>query len=132
MCPLCEQEAETTFHILWQCISARDVCGSGSVIFQKSYYSELDFLHVTEDMIIKCTTLEFQHFVGVARRLWIRRNNFIHDGSFLHPTTVLQQVKKGIEDFQLAQPDKPHGTLAPGLNIIPKWKAPPQDWYKVN
>jgi hypothetical protein len=112
LCPLCKQEVETTFHILWQCISARDVWGSGSVIFQKSCYSKPDFLHVTEDMITKCTTLEFQQFVGVARRLWLRRNTFIHDGSFLHPTTLLQQVKKGIEDFQLAQPDKPHGISA--------------------
>jgi hypothetical protein len=50
----------------------------------------------------------------------------------LHPNTLLQQVKKGIEEFQHAQPGKPHGIVAPGLNITPKWKAPPQDWYKAN
>jgi hypothetical protein len=43
LCPLCEQEVETTFHILWQCISARDVWGFGSVIFQKSCYNKPDF-----------------------------------------------------------------------------------------
>ena len=102
MCPLCEQEAKTTFHILWQCISARDVWGSGSAVFQKSCYSEPDFLQVAEDMISKCSTMEFQQFVGVARKLWLRRNAFIHDRSFLHLNTLLQQVQKGTEDFQHA------------------------------
>ena len=58
-CLLCEQEAETTFHILWQCISAKDIWGSGSIVFQKSCYNELDFLQVAEDMISKCSTMEF-------------------------------------------------------------------------
>ena len=66
----------------------------------------------------------------MARKLWLRRNAFIHDESFLHPNTLLQQVQKGIKDFQHAQPRKPYGLVTPG--ITPKWKAPPHDWFKAN
>jgi hypothetical protein len=36
ICPICLTEEETTKHIVWECISARDVWGHGPVRLQKS------------------------------------------------------------------------------------------------
>jgi hypothetical protein len=74
LCPQCGREPETAFHILWQCPSAGDVWGTAGRVFQKSCFIGPDFIRVVEGMIRKCNPEEFLQFVGIARRIWLRRN----------------------------------------------------------
>lgn len=88
-CLICGLDAETAIHILWHCSSAQDVWSEGRAKFQKRSFHGLDFLQVAEDMLSKCGIDEFQLFVGIARRIWLRRNVVIHEGTFLHPNDVV-------------------------------------------
>jgi hypothetical protein len=66
-CPICENEVETTFHILWQCQSAKDVWTVGSSTFQKSAFEGPGFLQVVEGMMRRCAEHDYKKFVGIAR-----------------------------------------------------------------
>ena len=95
-CPLCEREEETNAHILWFCPSAMDVWSAGAKTFQKCSYKDLNFLQLAEKMLGRCTIKEFIHFVGTARRIWLRRNEVVHGGRFWHPGEIIQQVQTSI------------------------------------
>jgi hypothetical protein len=71
--------------------------------FQKSFFEGPAFLQVAEGMMSRCDAREFQLFVGIARRLWLRRNEVIHGGVFSHPNTVFKQAEEGLEAFQRQQ-----------------------------
>ncbi|XP_059446670.1 uncharacterized protein LOC132178237 [Corylus avellana] len=92
ICPVCEREAETTFHVLWQCPAAQDTWSAGCRKFQKSCFEGPFFLPVVEGMLRVCGQQEFALFAGIARRLWLRRNALIHEGDFLHPNILVQQA----------------------------------------
>ncbi|XP_059429236.1 uncharacterized protein LOC132163053 [Corylus avellana] len=131
MCPICGIEPETTFHIMWNCPSARDVWSVGNAKFQKNVYAGPDFLQVVDGMLRKCSGVEFQQFVGVARRIWHRRNEFVHGGSFIHPSYVLKQALQLSEDFNnLLMTSQESST--PVCSGMLKWQPPPSGWYKVN
>lgn len=131
-CPICMREPETVFHSLWQCPSASDVWSAGCTKFQKSSFEGPDFLQVVEAMFSKCDRLEFFQFVGIARRIWLRRNEVIHGGPFLHPSRIVQQATQAMEVFQalrsgskITPPPADHPTINP-------WMAPPNGWFKAN
>jgi hypothetical protein len=103
-CPICGREAEsgsTVFHILWDCASARDVWCWGPVFLQKSSYVGPSFMQVVEGIFQRGENDDIRLFVGVARRLWLRRNEFIHDGFFANPDRVMQGACQVMEEFQL-------------------------------
>jgi hypothetical protein len=99
MCPICNLAEETCFHILWDCPSARDVWSGSLKKFQKSSSIGPTFRHVAEEVFKTCDEMEISSFVGIARRIWFRRNEVIHGGCFLHPTVLLQQVTESMKDF---------------------------------
>jgi transcription elongation factor Elf1 len=81
-CPICEIESETAFHILWQCLSAMDVWCEGVHKFQKSSFRGPKLIHVVEGMFNLCDGEEMRTFVRVVRRIWLRRNEVVHEGIF--------------------------------------------------
>jgi hypothetical protein len=52
-------------------------------------------------MLEKCEQEEFQTFVCVARRIWLRRNEFLHEGSS-HPNRVLSHAVAALQEYQQA------------------------------
>lgn len=130
-CPFCETEAETTFHILWLCPSARDVWGAGSVKLQKFVFDGPDFLQVAEGMFDKCDETEFQLFVGIARRR-LRRNEVVHGGVFSHPNTVVRQALMAVGYYQTTLAGTIQTDVYAGSIVPRKWQAPPHGWFKVN
>ena len=131
-CPICEREPETTMHALWQCPSARDVWSAGGKLFQKSSFDEPKFSHVVKRMLCRGDSDGAAQFVSIARHIWLRRNGFIHDGSFRHPNRIVQQVMQGVEQFQLILAEKKApsnliGTIQPSL-----WTTPPIGYLKAN
>ena len=84
---------ETTLHILWTCSSAMDAWSVGPRRFQKKH--SMDFtkfvqLVVVDDVLDHCEQEEINFFVGVAKRLWLRRNDVVFNGILLHPTLIVQ------------------------------------------
>jgi hypothetical protein len=91
LCPLCEREAETVLHALWQCPAAVDAWSSGCAKLQKkSSSSGNNFLQVVDDIFLQCDPEEIKQFVGIARRLWMRRNEVVHGGRMTHPNGLVR------------------------------------------
>jgi hypothetical protein len=90
LCPICEAADETVVHALWQCPAATDVWCVGDKKLQKMSLAGLDFTQIVTTVFEKCSTEESQLFVGIARKIWMRRNDVIHGNSFAHPTTLVQ------------------------------------------
>jgi hypothetical protein len=86
LCPICMQEEETPYHVLWSCPAARDTWGVGNRIFQKTVVEGTYFVQVAETFLTKGTKEEAVLFVRIARRLWFRRNDLVFNGKFTHPT----------------------------------------------
>jgi hypothetical protein len=45
---------------------------------------------------------ELRQFSGMARRIWLRRNDLIHGGGSSHPRVIMQQTTKSMLEFTLA------------------------------
>jgi hypothetical protein len=102
-CPLCDSAVESGFHILWQCPAAMDVWSLGNTKLQKSCFIGPDFIQVVQGVFKKCNQDELVQFVGLARRIWLRRNEVVHGGVFSHPRTILQQTTNSIQEYAMAQ-----------------------------
>jgi hypothetical protein len=66
-------------------------------------------LRVAEGILEKCEVEEFQNFVAIVRRLWLRRNDILHGETFTSPETLLTKAKNYVQEFQEAQ-QKPTST----------------------
>jgi hypothetical protein len=40
--------------------------------------------------------------VIIARRVWLQRNDIVHEGILTHPTQIMLEAQKALEDFQRA------------------------------
>jgi hypothetical protein len=132
LCMICEQEPESVFHVLWKCPLACDVWSARCATFQKSSYEGPTFMQVVEEMYEKCHRGEFCLFVSIARRIWLRRNGLIHEGTFEHPNFPVKQAQQEVELLKtlLDEERKKHGQSDNPSSST--WKAPPQGWYKAN
>jgi ribonuclease HI len=128
-CPVCGLEEETICHVLWQCPAARDVWSGGCIKVQKCNFEDSDFLRVAEGILEKCELEEFQNFVAIVRRLWLRRNDILHGGSFTSPATIILKAKVSIQEFQEAQQKQISTSRQPGTV---QWTPINPGHYKVN
>jgi hypothetical protein len=99
LCPICGLEEDTCFHILWDCPSTRDVWSGSLKKFHKSSLCGPTFGRVAEEMLKTCDEEELRLFVGIAWRVWFRRNEIVHGGSFTHPNVLVQQARDALVDF---------------------------------
>jgi hypothetical protein len=85
-----------------------------------------------EEMWTKCNKTEFAFFAGIAWRIWLRRNELLHGGTFLHPNIILKHSAWVVEE-QLTLEEKlilPTEPLEDRATV--RWKAPPLGFLKVN
>jgi hypothetical protein len=108
------------------------VWGAGSAKFQKSSHGGPTFLQVAEEMVSICDQTEFAYFVSIARRIWLRRNETIHGGVFLHPNTLVQQSTQAVDLFNLVGDGTAVQEPACGVSTPSPWKNSPVGWFKAN
>jgi hypothetical protein len=113
MCPICGVGEETCFHILWDCPSARDVWSGSLKKFQRCSLRGPTFKHVVAEMFQIFNEKELCQFVGIARRIWFRRNDVIRDGPFMHPKILLQRAGESWDLFVVANKKSPQ----PNVNL---------------
>ena len=113
LCPICNLEEETCFHILWDCHLARDVWSGSLKKFQKSSSCGSTFRPMVIELFQTCDDAELSLFAGIARWVWFRRNKVIHGGLFTHPNVLVQKAREALEDFlqQIIIPWNPTSTL---------------------
>jgi ribonuclease HI len=132
ICPICEREPETTFHALWQCPSARDVWSAGRKLFQKSRFDGPDFMQVVDSIFSRGDRDEVAQFVSITRRIWLRRNGLVHEGSFLHPNRLVQQAIQAVEQFQTMLAEKKEALPSNSEQQPVHWMAPTPGYLKAN
>jgi hypothetical protein len=67
--------------------------------FQKSSSQGPTFGQMAEEMFKTCDIKELNPFAGIALKVWFRRNEVVHGGSFLHLTIFIQQTCDALGDF---------------------------------
>lgn len=109
-----------------------DVWSSGCPRIQKCSFVGPDFLEVVEGVFDKCTRDEMELFCSIARPIWMRRNEVLHEGSFVHPTSLVQRAVQAVEDYRRAQ--ERNGLVRDTQENQPAmgWKLPDTGWYKAN
>jgi ribonuclease HI len=77
------------------------------------------------DMVFRtCTTEEVLHSAGIARRLWLRRNEVVHRGPFLDPNILVQRARIAMEEFVgLVKVNKITGGQT-RVDEVQKWSVP--------
>jgi hypothetical protein len=62
------------------------------------------FREVVENLFDKCSQEDMVLFVGLARHIWLRRNDVVFGGVLSSPNNILfQRTQQSITEFQLAQ-----------------------------
>ena len=112
--------------------SGHDIWGASARIFRKSNLQEPDFLGLVEKILQTHGLEVFTMFVGMARKIWLRRNEFVHGGNFTHPNIVYREAMKSIEEFQKARTEEHPTNDAPNIHNQVRWRAPGSGWYKAN
>jgi ribonuclease HI len=131
-CPICDMEEETAVHVLWECPSAKDVWSGSSRRLQKSAITGKFFLQIAEDIFQRCSAEEILMFVCTARRIWLRRNEVVHGGTFLHPNTVVRRAQSALDEFGLVSSDQSRKQSMTTTQRIKHWCPPESGWVKVN
>ncbi|XP_059442009.1 uncharacterized protein LOC132174357 [Corylus avellana] len=134
LCPLCGRAPETVSHILWRCPSAKDAWSVGRVKLQKkSSTTGQNFLQIVEEVFVQCDEEEIQQSVGIARRLWLRRNEVVHCGTLTHPNLLVQRTITAVEDFATANGvGDTQNSSSNALVQEVQWRAPCSGWIKAN
>lgn len=83
-------------------------------------------------MLAKCDKTKFSQFVGIARQIWLRRNELIHGGPFLHPNIIAQQAIRATEDMQALEDDLKSKNAILEVTAATTWKASPFGFLKAN
>jgi ribonuclease HI len=129
-CTICGLEIESTEHILWECSSSSDVWGVSLRRFQKSSCLAFkNFQHIAESFLQEGSEEDFEVFCITARKIWLRRNEWIHEGIFSHPNTLALGAQQNQKSFIWAN-QKEEGELQQKTEN--RWKNPPEGWLKVN
>lgn len=96
-CPICEQEDETSIHILWECLVANDIWGDKGSPLRK--WSK-GFFNTQEFRTTIVNTLSVNNPVMCAmifRNLLGHENAFIHEKTFQSPNQLLGIAKVQLE-----------------------------------
>jgi hypothetical protein len=77
-------------------------------------------------------TEELCLFARIARGMWLRRNEVVHGGKFLHPTLLVQKAVHVAEEFAEMAPSGKQNTGDRKQAGGQKWSAPSPGWVKLN
>jgi hypothetical protein len=125
LCPICGREPETVLHILWTCTLAMGAWSVGSRRLQKKCSMGFEnFFPLVEDVSVHCNQEEIKLFVGIARRLWLRRNDLVHEGSLSHPISLVQRTVTAMEEFSKAHKGGEATSVLTAMKTPTIWTAP--------
>jgi hypothetical protein len=89
-------------HAVWECPAATDVWGGSRIKFQKCPIEGHDFSTIFMEVVRRCSIKEVELFAILARRIWLRRNDVVHGGTFTHPTKLVRDAEIALANFHRA------------------------------
>ncbi|XP_038713397.1 uncharacterized protein LOC120007267 [Tripterygium wilfordii] len=134
-CPICKCPVESILHALWECPAAKDVFCASTKKLQKMEGDFSGSFTQFWGMSTMVLSQRDQAILAITMRcIWHRRNKFIHDNVFIHPTQIAQQCILTADEFASAQSTMDDS--APSLTSVVDggegWKGPPNEFVKAN
>ncbi|XP_062155219.1 uncharacterized protein LOC133863283 [Alnus glutinosa] len=129
-CPICQQQVEIVFHILWECPSSMTVWQEGSRRIQKLVVESDDGLGLGQQLLLKLETEEFVKAMTVARLIWLRQNAFVFRNEFASPMSIVLAAKENLETYFLVH-RKEELVNSPSFPLE-MWSKPKMGWIKLN
>lgn len=99
---------------------------------KKSSTCAANFLQLVEAIFHHCEADEIIQFSGIARRLWLRRNEVVFEGTFVHPSILVQRMSTAVEEFSKANAGEDTLRESNEMAVYEVWRAPCHGWWKVN
>ncbi|KAF5447435.1 hypothetical protein F2P56_032989 [Juglans regia] len=130
LCPVCLREAEFVCHITWDCPAAQDVWGQCSRFPQKKSFPPMSFKELWFHLCITANMEILEEFVVISKLLWQRRNKFIFQKEFSHPSSSLKQAHGELGEMEALKNSRTR--LQTVEQIKEKWTPPPLSSYKIN
>jgi len=123
-CPCCEFEDETILHVLWECPAAKDKCSC----------SAPDFKALFEYVMNRFTKEQLALMAVICRRIWLRRNSLIVEGTFLHPNTLMIKAINAQDEYRrcMSTEFRIEEGRTSCCDRQSRWKHPPEGIYKCN
>ena len=99
-CTLCGQHDETTTHILWDCLFARNVWALVRGKLQKSRSGVLSFYELAQMMMTRLTTSELETWAMVSWSIWNARNKFHFEQVQTPPCVIFKGASSLLEEYK--------------------------------
>ncbi|XP_042980081.1 uncharacterized protein LOC122310263 [Carya illinoinensis] len=131
LCPICIRESESTTHALWSCPSTQDAWGVSSRKLQKDSVVESPFSSIVGHMLSVLDENDMSTFASIAHQLWKRRNQYVFEGKYEAPETVVNTATKIVLDYKEAN-NTQVSKDKPIASSVQSWSAPPLHVFKAN
>lgn len=130
-CPICLQETEDVFHILWSCKSSMAVWQECGKKIQKLALGETDGKGLLQYLMRKLEGEDLLMAIVVSRMIWLRQNAVVFDREFTPLGSLVADTKRVVREFTQAvmSSDLP---LRPASGPAVTWTPPPYGTIKIN
>jgi ribonuclease HI len=89
-------------------------------------------MQIVENLFEVCSEEETVQFVGLVRRIWLRRNEVLHGGIFTHPRELVLQALRAAEEYKQAHFEGDVSSVVEQGSVESSWQAPMYGWVKAN
>jgi hypothetical protein len=71
-------------------------------------------------------------FSVIARCIWLRRNQVIHENAFLHPNQLLRDLLTSLEEYKIVNVMADEAPKQQTILSSNPWQSPPASMIKIN
>jgi len=109
------------------------VWGSGPLIFQKSSFIGFSFQQLLSFFPNRLGRDDLNLMAILSQCKWFRRNKLVFDDVLLHPSTVVQEAKMGLEVFLKSYASQLNKEVEPSPAMFTRrWQPPHPGTIKIN
>jgi hypothetical protein len=94
LCPICANQVETVWHILWDCPASVDVWQECHRKISKLSLVKSDGLGWVQQLMAKLDSNVLLEALSVARCIWLRRNGAVFRQGFADPRQIVTQGRE--------------------------------------
>jgi hypothetical protein len=89
----------------------------------------MKLVQIVENFFDTCDDEEVCNFSSIMRRIWLRWNEVIHGGIFVHPAALIQAARNATVSFQATQAPVPS---IGALESLDGARATPTGWITAH
>ena len=131
-CLWCEDEAETTDHVLWNCEFAQRVWLASTVPIPPRYDFHMSFADFISCALNDIQSPSIEIMFTTAWELWNARNALLYEGVVCNVVDICQKAAGMAVDFLELDARLDVDNVVMRMGKYDKWKPPPISRYKMN